>query len=393
MALSDLWENSRDQLEDKHVQQIIAFAGDGHLKDGNPTSEDFRAYLSLVPPDYLKLYSDQCLKEGFNGSGLVLQDIVNEIGSRIGFNVVCGRYRGVTGQIGFDGLWRLPDDHAIVVEVKTTDVYRIDLGSISGYRQALIKSGEIENDQSSILIVVGRVDTGDLEAQVRGSRHAWDIRLVSVDALLRLMFLKLEVDNPQIIKRMHEILIPKEFTKLDQIVEILFSTAEDIKDVELEEDENIETIQKPKFRPVSFNEACADRIEKHLNIRLNKQSKAFYSTTDGKVAVNCAVSKQHIQAGALQYWYAFHPYQKDRLEKYDTPYVAFGCGSEKKVVLIPFQIFTSWLNAFNTTQKDDKFYWHIKIKTDGNSFVLLRKGGEEPVILSEYILPEEFAEK
>jgi type I restriction enzyme M protein len=31
MALADLWENSRNQIEGKHVQQIISFASDGHL--------------------------------------------------------------------------------------------------------------------------------------------------------------------------------------------------------------------------------------------------------------------------------------------------------------------------------------------------------------------------
>jgi len=30
MSLTYLWENSRDQLEDKHLQQIIAFADQSH---------------------------------------------------------------------------------------------------------------------------------------------------------------------------------------------------------------------------------------------------------------------------------------------------------------------------------------------------------------------------
>jgi len=33
MALVDLWIGSQDQLKQKHVQQIIAFAGDGKLLD------------------------------------------------------------------------------------------------------------------------------------------------------------------------------------------------------------------------------------------------------------------------------------------------------------------------------------------------------------------------
>ena len=67
-----------------------------------------------------------------------------------------------------------------MVEVTTTDAYRIDLETLAGYRRGLIASGQITEPESSMLIVVGRKDTGDLEAQIRGSRHAWDIRLVSV---------------------------------------------------------------------------------------------------------------------------------------------------------------------------------------------------------------------
>lgn len=119
MSLTDLWEDSREQLKDKHVQQIIAFAGDGHLRDGSATSVDFRKFLSLIPHENLRLYADQCLKGSFNGSGLALQDIINQVGSRIGFEVTGGRYRGSAGHIGFDGLWKMPEGHTIVVEVKT----------------------------------------------------------------------------------------------------------------------------------------------------------------------------------------------------------------------------------------------------------------------------------
>jgi hypothetical protein len=73
-----------------------------------------------------------------------------------------------------------------VAEVKTTDTYRIALDSIAGYRQKLL-AAKTFSEPSSILILVGRQDTGELEAQIRGSRHAWDIRLISVDALLKLV--------------------------------------------------------------------------------------------------------------------------------------------------------------------------------------------------------------
>ena len=174
MALIDLWRDSRAQISSKHVQQIVAFAGDGKIADGNSSSAEFRAFLAQLPSEMLVRYASECLVDSFTASGLVLQDTVNEVGARLGFRVTPGRYRGVAGQLGFDGLWESDDGHSIVVEVKTTDTYRIDLNTIANYRRGLIKNRTISEEHSSVLIVVGRDDTGDLEAQIRGSRHAWD---------------------------------------------------------------------------------------------------------------------------------------------------------------------------------------------------------------------------
>jgi hypothetical protein len=49
--------------------------------------------------------------------GFVLQDLVNEIGRRLSYDV--RGYQGVVNDIGFDGLWFDGKNH-IVVEVKTT---------------------------------------------------------------------------------------------------------------------------------------------------------------------------------------------------------------------------------------------------------------------------------
>ena len=104
MSLTDLWEKSKAELLAKNVQQIIFFAGDGNLTDGSTTSEEFRAFLKGISTELIQRYTDQCLKDSFSGSGFVLQDIVNQIGIRLGFKAEYGRYRGVQGQIGYDGL-------------------------------------------------------------------------------------------------------------------------------------------------------------------------------------------------------------------------------------------------------------------------------------------------
>lgn len=98
MSLIDLWRDNRQQLEDKHVQQIIAFAGDGRLKDGSNAAMEFREFLSHVPSNLLERYVDECITSSFSDSGLALQDVVNEVGSRLGLSVTSGRYLGTTGK-------------------------------------------------------------------------------------------------------------------------------------------------------------------------------------------------------------------------------------------------------------------------------------------------------
>jgi hypothetical protein len=104
MSLIELWNGSRSQLEGKHVQQIISIAGSGKLLDGLDASREFRDLLSRVPSAVLARYADECLSEKFDASGLALQDIVNQIGRRLGFKV--GLYRGTSSKSGHDGLWR-----------------------------------------------------------------------------------------------------------------------------------------------------------------------------------------------------------------------------------------------------------------------------------------------
>jgi hypothetical protein len=184
MPLLDLWEKSPETLESFTVEQIVSFSGDGKLRDGSDCSREFRKYISRISSEKIESYITYCLAEKFEKSGQVLQDLVNEIGRRLDYEVENGLYSGRQNEIGNDGLWRSPEGSHLIVEVKTTDAYRISLDTIAGYRQAHISNRSI-NERSSILIVVGRQDTGELEAQVRGSRHAWDVRLISAEALVK----------------------------------------------------------------------------------------------------------------------------------------------------------------------------------------------------------------
>lgn len=395
MALIDLWRGSREQISDKHVQQIVAFAGDGKLADGKSSSVEFRTFLSQIPSAILMRYASECLIDSFTSSGLVLQDTVNEMGSRLGFQVTHGRYRGVVGQLGFDGLWESADGHAIIIEVKTTDTYRIDLNTIANYRRGLIKSERLSEDHSSILIVVGRDDTGDVEAQIRGSRHAWDVRLISTEALMRLLSVKEELEDPKTQTQIHSVLRPREFTRLDEIVDLLFSAAEDLKqeqvlenDDEEEEDQEHAEHRKPKFTPVAFHDACVRRIETVLGTSLVKRSRATFAAADRALKVICAISREHLRGGNPSYWFAFHPHQSEYLADTERAYVAFGCGSEQQLLLIPYEKFASWLDGMNETTTKDRTYKHVSISHSDGRFELVRKQGWPRVDLTPYLVRE-----
>ena len=341
-----------------------------------------------MPSTLLANYARECSAEKFDDSGLALQDVVNEIGRRLGFVVTNGRYRGVSGQPGFDGLWLSPDGHSLIVEVKKTDAYRISLETSAGYRTSLIRLQRLTEDRSSFLFVVGREDTGEFEAQVRGSKYAWDVRLISVEALCRLVRLKEEVEDPATVRRIHSILVPQEFTKVDGIIDLVFTAAEEVREAdEPDEDDDEPTTRKPKFVPVSFHDACAARVAAHLGSKLVRRSRATYDSPDSSLTVICAVSREHPAPGGASFWYAFHPHQREALKKGARSFVAFGCGSEAVVLLIPFQDFDKWLVGMNMTKKEDREYWHVHVFDENQKYVLHRKKGQQRIDLTKYLLP------
>lgn len=387
MGLPELWLQSREQIRGKHVAQVIGFAGSGKLRDGSDASLEFRQFLGLIPSDLLARYADECLSGHFEDNGLALQDIVNEIGRRLGFDVRPGRYRGVQGTVAYDGLWHSPHGHYLVIEVKVTDAYRLDLPKVAGYLRRLAETKEASPEASSILIVVGREDTGDLEAQIRGSRYAWDVRLISVDGLLRLMRIREAVEDPRIEQQIHNLLVPHEFTKLDDIIDLVFAATEDSR-VDVFTSNSTTPSDDGALRPApsSFHEACKRRIEAYLGLTLTRRSRSTFVSPDGKTILVCAVSKEHDSHAVPNYWFAFHPHQRDRLRTAEHGYIAFGCGSDQVVLLIPFPVFDAWVDGLGTTEVEGRLYWHVTIFREGDRLVLRRRKGFSRVDLSPYLL-------
>jgi hypothetical protein len=309
MPLLSLWSTNPDAIESFTIEQVVAAAGDGILKDGSQCSQELRGFLTQVKSTKLAGYVDRCLAAAFNKGGMVLQDLVNELGRRLDYVVTNGRYQGTPNAIWFDGLWVSPEGHSIVVEVKTTDAYRISLDTVALYRDKLITAGQAPAP-CSILLVVGREDTGELEAQVRGSRHAWDIRLISTDALVKLVQVKEGAEGPQTAHKIRSVLMPMEYTRLDDLIDVVFTAAKDVEAaVEIapqeEEEEEGDSASIPtehekagfQFTEYKLIQAKREDIINALSHQksnpLIKKNGALYWNSEHTIRVACTVSKRY----------------------------------------------------------------------------------------------------
>ena len=196
---------------------------DDSTEPGSP-SERFRKYLqgNIQQVNDVRAYVKGALTQPGDQYNKALQDLINHIGQLLGFNVEYGRYRGVKGDIGFDGLWQSGTGWSIVVEAKTTDIYTVKTATLLGYINSLVSEGKIKSPANAIgLYVYGRFDahTNQLENAITVEGRREGLRVVSVDALLNLLELKQEYNLAH--NTILGLLLPAP-VKVDALVNLIF---------------------------------------------------------------------------------------------------------------------------------------------------------------------------
>jgi hypothetical protein len=366
------------------IETIVRMAGK-KLIDGGTASAEFRQFLAEVAEDKLGEFANYCLDNSFVDSGQVLQDIVNEIGRRLSYTVQNGRYNGVRNEIGFDGIWS-DEKTKLVVEVKTTDVYTIRLDTIALYRDRLAEKGMVDKN-SPILLVIGRNDTQSLEAQVRGSRHAWSMRIVSIDALIKLMNINLATSTKEVTDKIHLILEPIEYTRVDGIVDVVFTATEDkqaeLEGVELAEEESRKnpsdkSYPTPQITPKEIldikKSALIDLFGKKLEQPLVKRKNSLYAEQSGRFKAAVIVSK-HYENSEMDYWYGYNSTQRTFLADAVSGYMILGMVDTDIGFAVPFSEMEVYRERMNTSIKETSQYWHVKIVKEGDSYFLKLRDG------------------
>jgi len=172
------------------LSKILALVGKLDDSPGEDVPrERFRLFLkeNVKEVGQIRDYIDECLRNKGEQYNRALQDLVNYLGEFLGFEVIFGRYQGVPGKIGYDGLWKSSKDYHIVIEVKTTEVYAIKTSTLVGYVDQLISDKEIPNwDNALGLYVVGRPDpeVNQFENSIVAEKRTHQLRIISVHSLL-----------------------------------------------------------------------------------------------------------------------------------------------------------------------------------------------------------------
>lgn len=165
----------------------------GNLDDSpgeNTPRLRFRTYLAtgLTELGSVRDAVNTCVTNSGPQYARALQDLVNYLGTLIGFDVEYGRYQGVVNQVGHDGLWR-SGPSVVVVEVKTTDAYTINTATLLNYVNSLRSDGRIKPDDRVIgLYVYAKSDPSvkQLEHAIIAEKRTQELRVGSVDAVLSL---------------------------------------------------------------------------------------------------------------------------------------------------------------------------------------------------------------
>lgn len=368
MPLLKLWERAPEVVLEYSVKQVVSIAGDGRLRDASLCSTELRAYLRQIDEAKLLDYAAECLAQSFADSGLALQDIVNEIGRRLGFVVENGRYRGGSGANGADGVWRQPGGLETIVEIKTTDAYRINLERLAAYRADLIRAKRVGSD-TALLIVVGRQDIGDLEAQIRGSRHAWDLRILSIDALAKLIAIKSRDAGTALIARLCGLLKPFDPTNLDGMVRFMASMVEASKPASTE--------RPPAFEPAApalrrglcepASRLVLEGLRRHalsvLAAReqavLLHQKRSRYASEDRALRVVCLASKRHPSGG---YRFALYPDQKDFITLASKGYLLLAGEGWPQAYALPREAVIELIASWSRFRIANRLFWRIELR-------------------------------
>ena len=359
---------SQDEPKKYDASKFLESLQAANLRDNSSASLELRRHLRAAGLTEIEAISRILLSTQTNGR--VFQDLVNNLGERIGFEVEYGLYQGVKNAIGFDGYWRSKNSD-IVVECKTTDAFRISTDVLLRYAERLRVERNLKGSPS-ILLVVGRFDTGDLESQIRGSRADDRIGVIGIGSLLSLVGAVGELTNGPATEGLRSLLIPRDYTRLDELSRLItnvineaqysHSIAEDL----VSQDSTKIPFDEMVSSAVWYKAAMVSSLEEETGV-LDKitASKSHFTDQMGQ-SIFIAASKRY-QREDQQYWFSI-PKDMENFWRANGGRLLLGLVGSKVHYDIPWDALEKIIVHLNEASRGKRDYFHLGLKDTGQSF-------------------------
>jgi hypothetical protein len=215
-------------------------------------------------------------------------------------------------------------------------------------------------------------DTTDLEAQIRGSRFAWDVRVISLAALFKLVELKNATDDPASAQLLRGILVPREYTKLDSLLDIVSFVA---KDISTETEEGLPKEERTADREGAYvsklnreelRARAKDFLLKQLSIDFKDVSRTLLESQDGRVVV-CYT----------QFWFGLHDHQVDFMAKHPQGYAAYLCAGSG-ILFMPWSEFSKYVGDMGESTTDTRHWRHVVLQLTKEGKLKMRLKADAP---------------
>ena len=142
----------------------------------------------------------------------------------------------------------------------------------------------------------------------------------------------------------------------------------------IENNEIIETENEVADSIINRNQEISNYIIEFLNKELSSfglrkfvKNRRYYISEDNKVAVLVMRSKRYNRS-AFKYWYTFHKYQKDILDKYEKSYVMLYFDDKDECILINTDKLYTTLSKLGKTLNGENIGWHLHIQEENGIY-------------------------
>ena len=204
------------------LDRIVNLAGD--WTDDSRASDQFRDIIEdeQTTTEEIEAYLHEALDGSDQHHNRALQDIINNIGRRLGFEVEYGVYQGRSDTIGYDGHWTstaTEDETHLIVETKKTTAYSIDPGQAGEYMNEFTDRDDVDRSQVYGLYVIGEGDIETVAQTVFGSQYRDRMRVITAERLLDL--LEIQEDSGLRHDQVVDLLLPINAVDVGQLVGLI----------------------------------------------------------------------------------------------------------------------------------------------------------------------------